>query len=77
MVGISYDPKIDYFLRRLQMPVAGSTLHIEPEHLAAQALQLLDERDQWIAAKSPLIEELQKKSQIPAQHICQYLRNRG
>lgn len=77
MVGISYDPKIDYFLRRLQMPVAGSTLHIEPDHLAAQALQLLDERDQWIAAKSPLIEELQKKSQIPAQHICQYLRNRG
>lgn len=74
MIGISYDPKIDYFLRRLEMEAVGSTDQLNPQDIAAEALQLLDQRDAWAQSKQQLIEAMKNKSQQPAQQICQYLR---
>lgn len=74
MIGISYDPKIDHFLRRLEMEASGSTEHIDPELVVARALDLLDRREAWAQEKAGFIDELQKKSQLPAQQIFQYLR---
>jgi polysaccharide pyruvyl transferase CsaB len=74
IVGISYDPKIDQFLKHLGMEASGSTSDIRPERIAEEALALLDRREQWIAEKKALIDEMKQKSQIPAQQICHYLR---
>lgn len=77
MVGISYDPKIDHFLRRLEMTAAGSTEEADPARVAEETIRLLDRRKEWAQEKEHLIHQLKKKSQLPAQQICQYLRTRG
>ncbi len=77
MMGISYDPKIDRFLSRMEMRASGSTDHINPQFIADEALKLLDNRDQWVALKKPFINEMKNKSQQPAQQICEYLRLKG
>lgn len=74
MIGISYDPKIDHFLRHLGMESAGSTMNVQSDRIIQQALTLLDQQDDWARRKSRQIEELGHKSQIPAQQICHYLR---
>jgi polysaccharide pyruvyl transferase CsaB len=77
MIGISYDPKIDHFLQRIDMQAAGSTTDLNPREMADQALYLLDHRAEWVESKIELIEALKNKSQQPAQQICEYLRLKG
>lgn len=74
MIGISYDPKIDHFLRQLGMEASGSTRDIRSDRIMEQALVLLDHREEWIADTKDRIDEMKRKSQIPAQQICHYLR---
>src|SRR5690554_5211549 len=77
MIGISYDPKIDHFLQRIDMKASGSTEQLNPRGMADEALNLLDHRADWIQSKKHLIESMKNKSQQPAQQICQYLRIKG
>lgn len=77
MIGISYDPKIDHFLERIEMEASGSTEHLNPHQIVKEALHLLDHRTDWVESKQYLIEALKNKSQQPAQQICQYLRLKG
>lgn len=77
LLGISYDPKIDHFLHRLHMKAAASTEAINPKEVAAEALQLLDRREQWLNEKKTIIDELKQQSRQPAQQISAYLRNKG
>ncbi|WP_179232764.1 polysaccharide pyruvyl transferase CsaB [Paenibacillus rigui] len=70
MLGISYDPKIDQFLNRLQMTAAASTQNIQAAAVAEEALRLLNNRASWQAEKRATIEKLKSEAQRPAQHIA-------
>lgn len=72
MLGISYDPKIDQFLRRLNMQPAATTGDFNPEAFAAVLLALLADRENWVADKSTLIAELKGQAQQPARQIANY-----
>jgi len=74
LVGISYDPKIDQFLHRLNMQPAGSVAALVPEKVAEQAAALLDGRDQWRERTGPLIARLKQEAHRPAQQIIGYFR---
>jgi polysaccharide pyruvyl transferase WcaK-like protein len=79
LIGISYDPKIDQFLQRLDMKAAAATDQFNPHDVAAAALQLLDDNGkiEWITSKKPIIEKLQSEAHRPAQQIVNYLVYKG
>ncbi len=77
MVGVSYDPKIDAFLNRLEMRPIGTTEDLDPAKTAAEIIRLLDGREQWIGEKRDTIEKLREESRRPAQQITAYLRSKG
>lgn len=74
MVGISYDPKIDHFLQRMEMQSSGSTDQLDPETIATETWRLLTERADWVQSKQHLIEAMKNKSHQPAKQICEFLR---
>jgi polysaccharide pyruvyl transferase CsaB len=78
-IGISYDPKIDQFLQRLEMKAAASTSQFNPHDVAAGALQLLDDngKSEWIESKNPFILKLKAEAHRPAQQIINYLVYKG
>lgn len=69
MVAISYDPKIDQFLKRLAMAPLASTEAFDSERLARGASDLLSGRREWAEQKRPLIEQLKAEAQRPARAI--------
>lgn len=79
MLGISYDPKIDQFLNRLEMRAVAHTTGIHHEtgaNIAAAAVELFHQRLNWQADKRLLIERLKNEAQTPAQQIALYF-NKG
>ncbi|WP_135552014.1 polysaccharide pyruvyl transferase CsaB [Paenibacillus cymbidii] len=74
MVGITYDPKIDQFLHRLESTPAASTEAFDPAGVAAEIGRLLDNRDAWTAAKRPLVDRLKQQASRPAQQIIASMR---
>jgi polysaccharide pyruvyl transferase CsaB len=74
MIGISYDPKIDQFLRRLRMTAAASTSRFSREAVVAEALKLLDAPDEWRQDKQQAIEALRRQAQEPARQIVSFFR---
>lgn len=77
MAGISYDPKIDHFLNRLHMAPVGTTKSLDPKRASEAILALIDGRESWMKDKEALINDLKRKSQIPAQQIGKFLRING
>jgi polysaccharide pyruvyl transferase CsaB len=77
MVGISYDPKIDQFLHRLQMLPIATTASFEADTVARECILLLQGKQEWQAGKQAAIEELKRQAQLPAQQICSYFRSKG
>ncbi|WP_193571470.1 polysaccharide pyruvyl transferase CsaB [Paenibacillus psychroresistens] len=79
LIGISYDPKIDQFLHRLDMKAAATTNEFIPEDLAATAIELLTDKGQvdWVESKKASITKLQSEAHRPAQQIVNYLVYRG
>lgn len=76
MIGISYDPKIDQFLNRLNMAAAADTKTIQASAVAAEALYLLKESESWRQQKLPLIEALKNEAHIPAQRIASFYKQK-
>ncbi|WP_240419828.1 polysaccharide pyruvyl transferase CsaB [Paenibacillus periandrae] len=73
MLGISYDPKIDQFLNRLDMHAVAHTTSIHNEtggSIAAEAVKLLEQRSKWQSDKQLLIERLKQEAQTPAEQIA-------
>jgi polysaccharide pyruvyl transferase CsaB len=77
LVGISYDPKIDQFLQRLQMSAAASTDTFEEEKMVAAVQQMLSNPKQWQNQKQSLIEALKQEAFQPAQAIVNYYLQKG
>jgi polysaccharide pyruvyl transferase CsaB len=76
-VGVSYDPKIDQFLRRLGEAPAGSTDSLSPETLANMTLERMrtaGQKNGWIESKRGTIERIQRQAREPAQQILRELR---
>ncbi|MFD0680746.1 MULTISPECIES: polysaccharide pyruvyl transferase CsaB [unclassified Paenibacillus] len=74
MIGISYDPKIDQFLNRLDMKAAADTKVIRAEAVVSEALRLLKEREAWQQEKRTLIDRLKSEAQRPAQQIASFFK---
>jgi polysaccharide pyruvyl transferase WcaK-like protein len=79
MIGISYDPKIDQFLQRLEMKPAAATNQFNSQDVAAIALKLLTDNGkiEWIESKNAYIAKLQLEAHRPAQQIVNYLVYKG
>ena len=77
LLGISYDPKINHFLKRLGSEPVGSTEPLDPSVLKDQMLKLLDDAAAWKAEHDEQIAVLKREAAMPARHIAQYLRHRG
>lgn len=72
VLGISYDPKIDQFLRRLGEEAVGSTDSLDAERVALAAERLLADKAHWQREKSPLVEALKIQAQQPAREIVSF-----
>lgn len=69
-IAVSYDPKIDQFMKRLGETPAGDTDTLQADALTAAVLQSLQVgRAAWYGAKRAAIEEMQQNSRVPAQQI--------
>ncbi|GIP35579.1 polysaccharide pyruvyl transferase CsaB [Paenibacillus sp. J2TS4] len=76
LIGISYDPKIDQFLHRLEMSAAGSTTEIVVSRVMEEVNGLLDHKERWIETKRPLIDRLKKEAHRPAEQIVSLVHER-
>ncbi|WP_127533500.1 polysaccharide pyruvyl transferase CsaB [Paenibacillus kobensis] len=74
MIGLSYDPKIDQFLKRLGLAAVGTTDQLDPKTFADCAEALLDDPDGWRVKHGEAIDRLKRESQRPAQQIAALLR---
>ncbi|AWP30711.1 polysaccharide pyruvyl transferase family protein [Paenibacillus sp. Cedars] len=77
LLGISYDPKINHFLKRLGSEPVGTSESLDGDVLKDQMLQLLDGALAWRAEHGEQIAVLKREAAKPACHIAQYLRHRG
>lgn len=77
LLGISYDPKINHFLKRLGSEPVGSSESLDPNVLKDQMLKLLDDAAAWKAEHGEQIAMLKREAAMPARHIAQYFRHRG
>ncbi|WP_433582178.1 polysaccharide pyruvyl transferase CsaB [Paenibacillus amylolyticus] len=76
-VGISYDPKIDQFLLRLDSEPVGNTDTLDGDKLAKTVVGLLDQRSQWLKEHEEGITQLKQEARVPAQQIINYLGRKG
>ncbi|MFF2018071.1 polysaccharide pyruvyl transferase CsaB [Paenibacillus sp. NPDC058177] len=77
LIGISYDPKIDHFLDRINCQPVGATTTLDSEKVAAQVLELLESGSDWRLEREALIASLVSDAESPARHIAQYLHRKG
>lgn len=77
LLGISYDPKIDHFLKRLGCEPVGSSEALDPDRLKSEIAKLLDGGQAWVTEHEAPIAELKREAALPARRIVEYLRHRG
>lgn len=73
-IGVSYDPKIDQFLNRIDETAVGSTDALSPEALAHAIEGKIGSADAWRISARKAIADLQRQARIPAQQIVRELR---
>jgi polysaccharide pyruvyl transferase WcaK-like protein len=74
VVAISYDPKIDQFMRRLDASAASSTEELDARAVADEVLRLLHAGPEWHSARAKRIHNLKQEARRPAQQIVAQLR---
>lgn len=77
LIGISYDPKIDHFLDRIQCRPVGATNTLDAEHVAAEIVHLLNTGQEWRAAREDVISKLIQEAEAPARQIVEYFHHKG
>ncbi|WP_449599390.1 polysaccharide pyruvyl transferase CsaB [Paenibacillus sp. Marseille-Q9583] len=77
LIGISYDPKIDHFLDRIQCHPVGATNTLDAEHVAAEIVHLLNTVQEWRAAREDVISKLIQEAEAPARQIVEYFHHKG
>ncbi|MBJ6361908.1 polysaccharide pyruvyl transferase CsaB [Paenibacillus sp. GCM10012307] len=74
LLGISYDPKIDQFLGRLQLKPIGTTESLDSAAFVSHVTALIDNASGWVQSKNDIIDQLKQESRQPARQIVNYLR---
>lgn len=74
VVAISYDPKIDQFMRRLDATAATSAAELNARSVADEVLRLLGAGPEWHSARAMRIHNLKQEARRPAQQIIAQLR---
>lgn len=77
LIGISYDPKIDHFLERIECRPVGSTAALDSDSVAAAVLQLLRSGSEWRQERETRISALVEEAEAPARQIALYFRRKG
>lgn len=77
MIGVSYDPKIDAFLHRLNTEPVGTTAALEAGKLAEELEKVFENRKEWLEEREEAIASLKKEAQEPAAHILKFLSSKG
>ncbi|HEY8347686.1 MAG TPA: polysaccharide pyruvyl transferase CsaB [Symbiobacteriaceae bacterium] len=77
LVGISYDPKNDSFLRQIGERAAGSTHHLDPEAVVAAARRALEDAPAVRRRLQERMAELTPLSRKNAELVVDLLRQRG
>ncbi|KTD83875.1 polysaccharide pyruvyl transferase CsaB [Paenibacillus etheri] len=77
LIGISYDPKIDHFLDRIQCHPVGATNTLDAEHVAAEIVHLLNTGQEWRTAREDVISKLIQEAGAPARQIIEYFHHKG
>lgn len=77
LIGISYDPKIDHFLDRIQCQPVGSTQSLDAGQVAAQTLHLLKTAEEWRSEREMNLTALIQQAGAPARHIVEYFHHKG
>ncbi|CAH1054264.1 polysaccharide pyruvyl transferase CsaB [Paenibacillus pseudetheri] len=77
LIGISYDPKIDHFLDRIQCHPVGATNTLDAEHVDAEIVHLLNTGQEWRTAREDVISKLIQESGAPARQIVEYFHHKG
>ncbi|MNB77971.1 colanic acid biosynthesis protein [compost metagenome] len=77
LLGVSYDPKIDHFLSRIDSVPAGRTGSLDSGAVSEQLLQLLRDGESWRRQREPLIVSLVREAEAPARHIIDDFRHKG
>lgn len=74
MIGLSYDPKIDNFLRSLEWEACWSVADLKADHVVAQAARALagaDELKAVLARRLPLLKERARYNNVLAARLVQ------
>ncbi|WP_339318561.1 polysaccharide pyruvyl transferase CsaB [Paenibacillus sp. FSL R10-2734] len=77
LIGISYDPKIDHFLNRIQCHPVGATNTLDAEHVAVEIVHLLGTAEEWRTERGNVISKLIQEAGAPARHIVEYFHHKG
>lgn len=77
LIGISYDPKIDHFLDRIQCHPVGATNTLDAEHVASEIVHLLDTAKEWRSEREDVISKLIQEAGAPARQIVEYFHHKG
>lgn len=77
MIGVSYDPKIDAFLHRLNTEPVGTTAALEAGKLAEELEKVFENRKEWLEEREEAIASLKEEAQEPAAHILKFLSSKG
>lgn len=77
LIGISYDPKIDHFLERIQCHPVGATNALNAEHVAAEIVHLLNTGQEWRTERKDVISKLIQEAGAPARQIVEYFHHKG
>lgn len=77
LIGISYDPKIDHFLKRLDISPVGTSSSLDPAKLASEMSRLLSDPQGWKDQAKPRVDGLKREAQEPARHIIDFLSSKG
>jgi polysaccharide pyruvyl transferase CsaB len=75
LLGLSYDPKIDQFLQRIGQRAIGTTDSLDPDILAQQASEILNNPEHWHQATGAAIQRLKQEAARPAQQIVKFIRS--
>lgn len=77
MMGISYDPKIDQFLARLNISPVGSHKALDGDLVASSAASILTNKEAWLHEHMEYMEVMRRDARVPAHQITQFLKGRG
>lgn len=74
-VGISYDPKVDSFLKTTEQPNAGRVETLDFSNLSREVFRVLENRDELAARLGKRVGELRAEARQSARLVLELLQN--